>query len=391
MSRLNKLPKDWKCLQLGEITNFINGDRGKNYPSQNDFVDSGIPFINAGHIQNGNIHFESMNYISKERFDILGGGKVQNNDILYCLRGSLGKIAIVKAINEGAIASSLVIIRSSNQVNTDYLYHYLVSPLGQVEIRKYDNGSSQPNLSAKSVKEYKIPLPPLEEQKRIATILDKADAIRRKRKEAIALTEELLRSTFLDMFGDPLSTKSDSIMLGECAEIVMGQSPPGSSYNQNEEGTPLLNGPTEFGRVHPIEQQWTTKPTKFCSIDDVLFCVRGATAGRLNIANKIYCIGRGVAAIRPKMKSCYNTSFLYAILERYYEYFQARGVGSTFINISRKELIELPIPKSNIVTLNKFSSIYRSVQDNIESSRKHFDELDNLFNSLLQKAFCGEL
>jgi type I restriction enzyme S subunit len=66
-------------------------------------------------------------------------------------------------------------------------------------------GGAQPNISQQIIRNTKIPLPPLEEQKRIAAILDKADAIRRKRKEAIALTEELVRSTFLDMFGDPIT------------------------------------------------------------------------------------------------------------------------------------------------------------------------------------------
>jgi type I restriction enzyme S subunit len=86
--------------------------------------------------------------------------------------------------------------------------------------------------------------------------------------------------------------------LGTQSIIVMGQSPPGESYNKNGIGIPLLNGPTEFGPEHPIEQQWTTHPTQLCQRGDILFCVRGATAGRLNVADKEYCLGRGVAAIR---------------------------------------------------------------------------------------------
>jgi len=152
MSKPTKLPEGWKLVSLGEVGTLINGDRGKNYPSQKDFVDNGVPFINAGHIQNGEIDFESMNFISRKRFDLLGSGKVKSGDILYCLRGSLGKTAIIKDIQEGAIASSLVIIRPSEQIRTDYFYRYLASPIGQAEIYKYDNGSSQPNLSAQSLK-----------------------------------------------------------------------------------------------------------------------------------------------------------------------------------------------------------------------------------------------
>ena len=116
-----------KYVKLGDVCEFINGDRGKNYPSSKDFVDKGIPFINAGHIQNNDISFENMNYISKEKFNKLGSGKVKKNDILYCLRGSLGKNAIVN-IEEGAIASSLVILRSKTvDIDVNYLIKYLNS------------------------------------------------------------------------------------------------------------------------------------------------------------------------------------------------------------------------------------------------------------------------
>ena len=145
-----------KYVKLGDVCEFINGDRGKNYPSSKDFVDKGIPFINAGHIQNNDISFENMNYISKEKFNKLGSGKVKKNDILYCLRGSLGKNAIVN-IEEGAIASSLVILRSKTEdIDVNYLIKYLNSNYIKEQILKYNNGSSQPNLSAASVKNFNI-------------------------------------------------------------------------------------------------------------------------------------------------------------------------------------------------------------------------------------------
>ena len=97
---------------LGELAQFVNGDRGKNYPSKSDFVDTGIPFINAGHLKSGEVDFSEMNYIHADKFRKLGSGKTQNNDLLYCLRGSLGKTAIVNYTDNSAIASSLVIRRS---------------------------------------------------------------------------------------------------------------------------------------------------------------------------------------------------------------------------------------------------------------------------------------
>jgi type I restriction enzyme S subunit len=94
----------------------------------------------------------------------------------------------------------------------------------------------------------------------------------------------------------------------------MGQSPPGTAYNRTGEGFPLLNGPTEFGTIYPSAIQWTTSPTRFAEPNDILFCVRGATTGRKNIADRRYCIGRGLAALRGKENQTTN-EFLYRLLD----------------------------------------------------------------------------
>ena len=167
------LPMGWNVANLKEIAQLINGDRGKNYPSKEALINQGVPFINAGHLVDGCIDFANMNYISNEHFQILGSGKVQSNDLIYCIRGSLGKIAIVEEVEEGAIASSLVILRPNENTFTKYLYYFLVSPLGKTEISKHDNGTAQPNLSSANVGFYQVPLPPRNEQRRIVDKLDR--------------------------------------------------------------------------------------------------------------------------------------------------------------------------------------------------------------------------
>jgi len=164
-----KLPKGWEWSRLGDINTFINGDRGKNYPSKTDLQDRGIPFINAGHLRNGKVDIYNMNYISHEKFDLLSSGKVLNGDLIYCLRGTLGKNAVVDKLEKGAIASSLVLIRliSSDFIDIKYMYYFINSPLELLQREQCNNGSAQPNLSAENVKKYLIPIPPLEEQKRI--------------------------------------------------------------------------------------------------------------------------------------------------------------------------------------------------------------------------------
>jgi type I restriction enzyme S subunit len=118
-----------------------------------------------------------MNFITRAKFDSLRSGKIQLGDLVYCLRGAtLGKTAIVDPYTEGAVASSLVIIRPSASVDSRFLYFFLVSPDGQSQIKLYDNGAAQPNLGAKSVAKYVIPVPARTEQRRVADALDELRA-----------------------------------------------------------------------------------------------------------------------------------------------------------------------------------------------------------------------
>ena len=164
----------WPIKTLGDLCSFENGDRGENYPSKSVQTTAGVPFINAGHLSEFGIDFSDMNYIPRERFEILGNGKVRKDDILFCLRGSLGKFASVGDLSEGAIASSLVIIRPSSAILTKFVQVYLKSDLCGEMIRKFRNGAAQPNLGASSLKKFRIPVPPLPEQRRIVGILDEA-------------------------------------------------------------------------------------------------------------------------------------------------------------------------------------------------------------------------
>ncbi|EGR0517665.1 TPA: restriction endonuclease subunit S [Vibrio cholerae] len=159
-------------VSLSDICTFENGDRGKNYPSKSAFVAEGIPVVSAGNLGERYIDHKGLNYITPERYDLLRSGRIKIGDILFCLRGSLGKVAISKDIDEGVIASSLVIIRPKARVSAEYIYKYLKSSLCQQFISFYNNGAAQPNLSAKSLGKFMLPLPNADEQKIIIDGLD---------------------------------------------------------------------------------------------------------------------------------------------------------------------------------------------------------------------------
>lgn len=168
---IGDVPKSWDVEPIKYRVSFYNGDRSENYPSKNEIQSEGIPFINAGHIEGNCLNMNDMDYISEEKYRVMGGVKLQQGDILYCLRGSVGKNIIVN-IDKGTVASSLVAIRSNGILNK-YLYYCLNSNVEEVQRCLWDNGTAQPNLSADSLGKFKICIPPDHEQQAIADFLDK--------------------------------------------------------------------------------------------------------------------------------------------------------------------------------------------------------------------------
>lgn len=207
----NKVPKNWCWARLGTSVDLYNGDRGTNYPSKKDYQSNGIPFINAGAIVDGKLNESGFNYISEEKYDALRAGKIQQGDILYCLRGSLGKTAMVHQNFKGAISSSLCILRTNDSLLKEYLYYLLCSNvIGRQQILA-ENGSAQPNLSAASVMDYMIPLSPLAEQQRIVdrieSLFAKLDEAKQKAQDALDSFETRKAAILHKAFTGDLTTQ----------------------------------------------------------------------------------------------------------------------------------------------------------------------------------------
>jgi type I restriction enzyme S subunit len=202
--------KGWVETTLEDVCQFENGDRGKNYPNREEYVESGIPWINTGHIQpDGTLSQSEMNFISREKYESLRSGKIRSGDLVYCLRGAtLGKTALVDPFTEGAVASSLVIIRPSALLDRRFLYYFLTGPIGQGLIKLYANGAAQPNLGAKSVAKYTISFPKLVEQKVIVQGLDglaaETESLARLYERKLAALDELKKSLLHQAFAGQL-------------------------------------------------------------------------------------------------------------------------------------------------------------------------------------------
>lgn len=177
--------------------------------------------------------------------------------------------------------------------------------------------------------------------------------------------------------------------LGDIAEIVMGQSPTGESVNTDGLGTPLLNGPTEFTIRYPQAVQFSTEPKRFSKVDDILFCVRGSTTGRMNWANASYAIGRGLAAIRHKQGKEYRY-FVKAILDYYLDTMLASASGSTFPNVSKDQLNDLEISYPPLPEQKAIASVLSSLDDKIDLLHRQNKTLEAMAETLFRQWFIEE-
>ena len=164
---------EWPIVELGSCCQFINGDRSENYPTIRTQDISGIPFINAGNLAEGSISLDGADFITEQQFAKISAGKIEINDVLFCLRGSLGKMALNTNISRGAIASSLIILRAIKQkIEPKFLYTLLASSVGQTQITGFQTGAAQPNLAAGNLKKFQVPLPSIKLQQELVKEMD---------------------------------------------------------------------------------------------------------------------------------------------------------------------------------------------------------------------------
>lgn len=188
----------------------------------------------------------------------------------------------------------------------------------------------------------------------------------------------------------------DWLSLKELSDVIMGQSPPGSTYNNSGNGLPFYQGKAEFGDVYPTPVKWCTDPRKIAEEGDVLLSVR-APVGPTNLAKEKCCIGRGLAAIRPKGKL--STKYLMFSLRALETILSGKGTGSTFSAVGKKVLenftIPVPYPNDDSRSLNMQERIVARIESllsEVKEARKLLDKMrwdaERVMDAALEEIFA---
>lgn len=303
--------------------------------------------------------------------------------------------------NHGFGSTEFHVVRTGDDLDPRYLLHYLRQPIIRVEGERRMTGSGgQRRVPTEYVKNLQIPLPPIKEQRRIAAILDHADALRAKRREALAHLDELTQSIFIDMFGDPASNPSGYPVrtLGEIAEFYAGGTlPEGEDFVGQADGFALLkvsdlNLPGNE-RVLRSSQGWSAHPgtrSATCPAGSVVIPKRGGAIGtnKKRLTSRPSILDPNLMAIKPQ-QSQLGLEFLYAWFERLD--LNSLISGSSVPQLNKKDLAPLVIPVPPYELQLEFAARTNIIGHIRSGHRANLVELDALFASLQSRAFRGEL
>lgn len=394
------MKKDWEERSLGDICEFRNGLWKGKKP----------PFIKAKVIRMTNFTKDcEMNNkepieleVEKKQFE---SRNLTEGDLLIEKSGGgpnqpVGRVVRFKSKDNANYSFSnfttrMRIIDQSN-ISSKYLHKFfkLFYLTGKTE-KFQKNSTNIRNLQLKDFKEIQIPLPSIQEQKRIVekldTCIEQIDKAIKNVEQNIQNAENLFQSYLNEIFSK--FDKSLIVDLSQLADIVSGQSPKSSNYNVDKKGLPFYQGKKLFNdKFISKPNTWTTHTTKVSIGGDILMSVR-APVGDVNI-NSVgeICIGRGLAAIRPN--ELLNREFLFYFLV-YFKDKLSFNTGATINSINRKQISQIGVPKIELHEQSKIAENINLFEKNLYQSIKNYGNeilaLNELKQSILEKAFNGEL
>lgn len=300
------------------------------------------------------------------------------------------RIPRVGIAREGSFCSTeFAVVEPSDFVSLNFLYRLLQSQVFSVFLTSRSKGTtgSRKRSSRDDVLRFPASLPPLHEQQRIVDLMDSVDAAISAAQAEVDTTVGL-RNRMLEYELENPGEDWEQCALTDIADVVMGQSPPGSSYNSNGSGVPFIQGSAEFGATNPTPVKWCTDPRKIAEPGDVLFSVR-APVGDLNVANKQIAIGRGLSIIRG-VEGKATTTYLALALTFGANEIAKRSSTGMFTSITGAQLKSLPIslPPSNEQL--RIVDTMTTLDTMVSTAQTALDRLRQLRSSLLTVLLSGE-
>ncbi|MCK3904448.1 restriction endonuclease subunit S [Streptococcus suis] len=401
----------WQIKSLSELGRFSRG-KSKHRP-RNDkklFTNGTYPLIQTGDIKNANLYVTKNSDYYNE-FGLSQSKLWEQGTLCITIAANIAETAI---LSYPMCFPDSVVGFNAHKNESSELFVYYVFELIKKEIQKTSSGSIQDNINIDYLTKLKLKVPNKDYQDRIVNLLstiDKKILINNQINEELEAMAKTLydywfvQFDFPDENGKPYKSSGGKMVyndqlkreipegwgvkqLGEVCNIVMGQSPSGTSYNEIGEGIVFYQGSTDFGWRYPNVRQFTTAPTRYANENDILLSVR-APVGTLNIANETCCIGRGLAAINSK--SGYN-SFLFQQMQLYKKEFQLRdATGTTFGSIIKDDLFSLSMVIASENLMKRYENIVGKSYDKIKILSKQNKELTQLREWLLPMLMNGQV
>lgn len=364
-----------------------------------------IPVIRAGSIQRTLLVNEGQIWVEESK--VKEHQLIRKNDIIMCTSSGsadlVGKCAISVDDHHVSFGAFCAGIRPNpTKVSPSYLYHFLNSPKFR-NWTKNSSGANIKNIRASELGDFKFELPSLDEQKRIAATLDKADAIRRKRQQAIQLADDFLRSVFLDMFGDPVTNPKD-FPIGTIRDFVETANYGSSGKASETEGEyPMLRmgnityeGAWDFTNLKYIDLSEKDKPKYLTQKGDLLFNRTNSKelVGKTAVFEEEKPMAIAGYLIRVRTNELGNNYYLSGYLNSAHGKKTLVGMCKSIVgmaNINAQELQNIKILLPPIELQNEFEMIVKTTKQKVKSFNRSSELLNDNFNSLSQKAFAGEL
>ncbi len=387
--KTKQLSTEWKEKNVSDFAEVITG--GTPSTIKKEYWENGtIPWLPSGKCQNCEI-ISAEKFITKEGLKNSAARMMPKETVVMALTGTTtGKIGILKI--EASANQSVTGILPSEEHIPKFLFYYLRTIRNKILSQSY--GGAQPHISQGFVKKLKIPLPPSSIQKHIVQILEQAEQLKRKREQADKLMDDYLKSVFNEMF---LKKGFLEVELEKVTEIISG-STPSTTIKEYWNGeinwvTPaeLIDGPNYY--YYETKKKITQEGLKSCSSNlfpkgTVMLTTR-APIGKVAISGIEMCSNQGFKNFIPSKKIISEYLYYWFLLKK--DYLNAFGVGATFKEISKSMVSKIKIPLPPLVLQKKFAKIVEKVERIKEAQKKSKQEIDNLFNALMQKAFQGGL